>query len=165
MEIYRAIRDYDNYEVSNLGHVKNVSTGRILRSCKNKHDYYYVNLCSDGKAITKAVHKLVSEAFLPNPNGYDYVDHKNNDKSDNTVDNLRFCTPQQNCHNKKLAINNTSGCKGVHFNKKCKRYQASININVKACHLGYFMNLLDAKRARTTRARAVFGEFLNACEA
>ena len=163
-EIYRPITGYRNYEVSNLGNVRNTDTDRILKNCKNKLGYYYVGLYSDGKAITKAVHQLVAKEFLRNPKGYVIVDHIDNDKSNNTKNNLRYCTQRQNCQNQRLACNNTTGCKGVYLIKKTGRYQASITINGKLHHIGIYPTIQEAKRNRSKMARKHYGKFRNACD-
>ncbi len=70
--------------------------GRAL-SCKNSSDgYSFVSLSKDGESRTKYIHILVAQAFIPNPDGLPEINHKSGIKSDNTVDNLEWCTRQQN---------------------------------------------------------------------
>ena len=163
-EEYRIIKDFENYEVSNFGNIKNFNTGRILKPLINSNGYYKINLCKDGKTFTKAIHKLVANAFLPNPLNKKCVDHKNNDKLDNNVENLRFASTRENNMNKKLSIKNTSGFKGVHFDKKSKKWKAGICINGTKQHLGYFEKLEDAVKTRVKKAKQIFGEYINKCE-
>ena len=164
MEIYKAIRGYPKYKVSNHGNVMNTVTGRVLKSCMNGIGYYYVRLCADGPPISKAVHQLVAKAFIRNPNDHVCVDHKDSDKSNNHRNNLRWCTYQQNGQNKKMSINNTSGCKGVTIHKNTGKYQASIRVNGVNKYIGVYETLGEAKQARLREATLHFGEFMNACE-
>ena len=76
------------------------------------------------------------------------LDHKDGDKSNNRLSNLRLATPVQNSTNQKTPANNTSGVKGVHWIKKKKRWQAQITNNGKQIRLGYFVNFDDAVEAR-----------------
>lgn len=101
-EIWRDIEGYEGlYQVSNLGRVKSLGNDKtkkekILSQYENKNGYLYVNLCKDGKMKTFRVHRLVANAFIPNPNGYRCVNHKDEDKTNNCVDNLEWCTHQYN---------------------------------------------------------------------
>ena len=164
VEVFRSIDGYDNYAVSTFGRVKNVITGKILKGSVNSRGYLRINLCDDGVMKTFTVHRLVACAFIKNPNDKECVDHKNNDKTNNHINNLRFATANENQHNRKLSSNNTSNVKGVRFNKKAKKWHARIRIDGILIHIGYFTNLDDAKSARINRANEAFGEYTNACE-
>ena len=94
MEIWKKIEGYENYSVSSEGRVRNDKTGRMLRLVYNKAGYTIVGLWPDGRR--HRVHRLVAAAFLSNPNGYPCVNHKNEIKDDNRVENLEWCTYQYN---------------------------------------------------------------------
>ena len=97
-EIWKDIKGYEGlYEVSNLGNVKNIK-GLILKNYSDKNGYLRVYLYNNFKRKTCMVHRLVAEAFLDNPNNYPQVNHKNEDKSCNTVDNLEWCNVKYNCN-------------------------------------------------------------------
>lgn len=67
-EFWKDIEGYEGiYQVSNLGRVKRVTTGRILKSGKNIGGYLYVNLCKQRVVSNKRIHRLVAQAFIPNP--------------------------------------------------------------------------------------------------
>lgn len=164
MEEYRPIDDYPNYAVSNLGNVKNIRTGRILRYGLNSSGYKVIDLYNNGKSKTQQIHKLVGKAFLPNPENKPCIDHKNNNKLDNRLENLRFATLQENSRNCKISSRNTSGIKGVNWHKKTKKWQASICIDGLLIHLGLYDSIEEAKQARIIKANQVFGNFVNECE-
>lgn len=72
--------------------------GKILSkaiSHSNK-GYYIVSLSKHGKSFKKYVHRLIAEAFIPNPNNYHYINHKNENKLDNSIENLEWCTLKYN---------------------------------------------------------------------
>ena len=100
-EIWKDKKDYEgHYQVSNCGRVKSIKFGkeRILKPVPNSFGYLFVNLCKDGKVKAFTVHRLVAEAFIPNPNNYKEVNHKDEDKSNNVVTNLEWCDRKYNCN-------------------------------------------------------------------
>jgi hypothetical protein len=164
VEVFRSIDGYESYAISSFGRVKNTKTGRILKAADNKDGYLRINLCEDATRKTFTVHRLVACAFINNPNDKECVDHKNNDKTNNHISNLRFATNKENQQNSKLSIKNTSKVKGVHFDKRCKKWHARIKIDGIRIHIGYFGDLEDAKTARINKANEAFGIYTNACE-
>lgn len=101
-EIWKPVRNYEGkYMVSNLGNVKSLNYNRtgeegILRAGKRKDGYLYVNLCKEGIMKTYQIHRLVAESFLPNPNNLPCVNHKNELKADNRLENLEYCSYSYN---------------------------------------------------------------------
>ena len=120
LENWKKVAGFETYSVSDRGNVRNDKTGRILKPGTNTHGYLFVNLKKNNKSSIKDVHRLVSLAFIPNLENKKYVDHINNYKTNNKLENLRWATAQQNQQNSKLSKKNTTGTKGVSFVKKQK---------------------------------------------
>lgn len=111
-EIWKDIKDYEGlYQVSNFGRVRSLGKGkthktsRIRKLSKNNVGYLVVSLCKDGKVKTYLVHRLVTEAFLYNPDNLTEVNHIDEDKTNNFVGtpendykdgNLEWCNREYN---------------------------------------------------------------------
>ena len=158
-EIWKKI-DNENYSISNLGKIRNDITGRFLKGTLHNKGYLQVNL--DGKYYY--IHRLIAIAFIPNPDNKLFVDHINNIRDDNRIENLRWATKTENNQNSKMPINNTSGFKGVSWYKNNNKWLAQIYIDGKKIYLGSFNNIEDAIKARQEKAKEIHGEFLNECE-
>lgn len=102
MEIWKDIEGYEQlYQISNLGNVKSLGNDRarkdkILKPTKNKDGYLFVGLNKQGNRKNHLIHRLVAKAFLPNPQNLPQVNHKNEIKTDNRVENLEFCDAKYN---------------------------------------------------------------------
>ena len=164
METYKIIKGFETYSVSDLGNVKNNKTGRIMKTRFHTEGYIIVDIRVNNQRYTKRVHSLMAIAFITNPDGKLCVDHIDNCKTNNSITNLRWATSSQNNQNKSMMSNNTSGVKGVIWNKISNKWRAIITIDGIKVHLGYFKNLEDAKQARMIKANQAFGVFTNACE-
>lgn len=109
-EEWRDIKGFEGlYQVSNLGNVRRMECDitynngtvhhykeGIRKPNKDKDGYLYLNLWKDGKCKVGRIHKLVAETFIPNPNNYPVINHKDENKSNNRVENLEWCTIQYN---------------------------------------------------------------------
>lgn len=98
-EIWKDIKGYNGlYQVSNTGFVKSFQTKTpfIKKFNKNHQGYLSVALCLDNKVKLVKIHRLVAEAFLPNPENKPQVNHKDGNKSNNHVDNLEWVTASEN---------------------------------------------------------------------
>lgn len=96
MEIWKDIEEFEGvYQVSNLGNIKSLRNGRILRS-RNRDFYRAVNLYNNGTYKTLNIHRLVAQAFIPNPNNLPIVNHIDENKVNNNAENLEWCTVKHN---------------------------------------------------------------------
>lgn len=101
-EIWKDIRGYEGlYQVSNLGNVKslnwrNQGVQKNLWLKPHNRGYLQVELAKDGKKKCFVVHRLVADAFVPNPNGFPQVNHKDEVKTNNASENLEWCTRSYN---------------------------------------------------------------------
>jgi hypothetical protein len=113
-EEWKDIEGYENlYQVSNLGRVKSLERyeesnsfigvrrrgERILKPIIKPSGYLQVALSKNSKAKTFTVHRLVAQAFIPNPENKPCIDHVNTNPSDNRLENLRWCTHKENSNN------------------------------------------------------------------
>ena len=139
-EEWRSIDGYINYQVSNIGRVRNSNTGRILTNTLSNRGYYEVRLSCHTNRIHHLVHRLVANEFLEKLDNLTYyvVDHIDRDKTNNKVYNLRYATQSQNELNKAKNLNTktTSVYKGV-----CRqqgKWISNIRFEGKIYHLGSY---------------------------
>lgn len=97
MEQWKVIEGFETYSVSNTGKVKNNRTNYVVKSWVNR-GYEFVRLHSKllGGCKGVRVHRLVANAFIPNPDNLPMVNHKDEDKTNNHVDNLEWCSNKYN---------------------------------------------------------------------
>lgn len=117
VEVWKPILGFEGlYEISNFGRVKSLERtesyewqgklvtrrrrGRIMALSPDEDGYQLVSLGKDGKRPTKKVHRLVAQAFVPNPDNLPFINHKDRKVDNNYVDNLEWCTPKYNIHYK-----------------------------------------------------------------
>lgn len=142
-KIWKDIKGYEGlYQISNLGRVKSLKRKvyagrntlrwqdeRILSNNKtNGHGYKIVALSKENRSQNKYIHRLVAEAFLDNPNNYKYINHKDENKDNNCVNNLEFCTAQYNATYRDLHIRN--GLKNRNNRLSKKIYQLDDDNNI-----------------------------------
>ncbi len=87
------------------------------------------------------------------------IDHIANNKTNNRIENLRAATHNENCWNQTTPKNNTSGCKGVSWDKSCGKWKAQISFRGKRINLGRFRSLNEAACRYDSAATELFGEF------
>lgn len=111
-EIWKDIPGYPDYQVSQAGHVRSLNynhTGkkRRLKLQKDRNGYLLVKFYKNGEQKNFLVHRIVTTAFIPNPNNYPCINHKDENPSNNCIDNLEWCDVKYNNnygnHNKKIS--------------------------------------------------------------
>lgn len=136
-EIWKPIAGFENsYEISNYGNVRSIDRyciqkdnrgekynhiykGKVLKQFINKNGYFQVQLSYQYKSIPKRVHRLMAEAFIPNPNNYPCVNHIDGNKLNNKLENLEWCTHKHNNREaRRLGLN--KGYKGLTWKKRCQ---------------------------------------------
>jgi len=136
------------YRVSNHGVVqrkaKNVWKPTGLSATAG--GYFHIGGCKQGKRWNEYVHRLVAKLFIPNTNSLREVDHKDRDKSNNHVSNLRWASRKQNAENK-MGL-------GYYLVKKTGKWAAQIKTNGKSEHLGTFDSEKDARACYVAAKKA-----------
>lgn len=140
-EIWKDIKNFEGlYQVSNMGNVRSLRYRRMntIRNLKPRwctNGYYSVSLRRDGKSYPPMIHRLVALAFLPNPHNYREVNHKDEDKKNNCVDNLEWCTSKYNA------------CYGTRNIRASQKQSKPVKgINLKTGEIIFFKSMIEAKR-------------------
>lgn len=125
-EIWKDIEGYEGYQVSSYGRVKN-KRGKITFGVKGDKDgYLRITLTKNNIQKTYKVHRLVAIAFIPNPDNKPFIDHINTEKTDNRVENLRWCTSKENNNNPITKIKMGKAKKGFKHTDECKKRMSEI---------------------------------------
>ena len=112
-EIWKDIDGYEGlYEVSNTGKVRSHKKGKIRLLVQTKaRGYFYVGLCKEPNGKKSfLVHRLVASAFIPNPNNYHEINHKDEDKANNNAENLEWCSRGYNMSYKTARLRQGISC-------------------------------------------------------
>ena len=157
-ECWRSVSEYENYQVSNIGRVRNVSTSRILKP-DIRDGYYQVKLYQNKITKTHKIHKLVANEFLIKPDTDDklIIDHINRNRTDNQITNLRWASYAQNNWNVGNRTNTMSKYKGVSFHNKS--WRARISNNGNDLNIGYFSTEKEAAKAYNNKVKELRDEY------
>jgi len=152
------------YAVSSIGRVRSYDMkipvrggiqtrkGRVLKPMVNVDGYYIVMLCKNGTRRYWRIHRLVAMAFIPNPNNYPVINHKNEIKTDNRVENLEWCTVAYNqsynnrqCRAASTRMKNKKGFKAVlqydmNYNLICMHESTASAARAVGCYQGAISN-------------------------
>jgi hypothetical protein len=137
-EIWRAVPGYPTYSVSNLGNVIG-PYGSVLQTATRK-GYYSITCSQNGTTKNMDIHRMVAMAFLPNPENLPTVDHKDRNRLNNDVQNLRWASRSAQAYNR--GSRSKLYPKGV--GKSGDRFKASVRLDGEQFHLGVFDTVEDA---------------------
>ena len=158
-EQWASIDGYVNYEVSWWGRVRNATTGRILKNTLTSNGYHVVGLAKNKKFKTHNVHQLVAHEWVDNAEEKRCVDHRDGDRTNNHIENLRYATHSENSRNAKNRTDGLSVYKGVSYHTQAKKWKAAFGMNGKRIYLGLFGSEREAAEAYNAAAGEHYGEF------
>ena len=159
-EEWRSVSGNANYQVSNIGRVRNVKTEKILkpRVGGSGKCYFIVALYKDNTRANSYIHRHVAQEFIDNPDSKKYVDHIDHNKTNNTVLNLRWVSNSENSMNRTKQANTSSKYKGVCFRKRENKWVAKIGRDGETKYLGLFTTEKEAAARYNEAAIDLFGE-------
>lgn len=143
-ETWKNIENYDNYEINNYGVVRIKKNKKILKYQIDKDGYYKITLWKKGKCKCFRVNRLVAITFLENPNNLPVVNHKDENKQNNYVENLEWCT---------VAYNNAYGTKGKRGGEKLRGKLRYTKTNRKVAQYDLDDNIIETYRSISTIAK------------
>lgn len=123
------INNFENYQIYEDGRVWSKKTNRFLKPAISKAGYRVVSLSQKGFRQMKFIHRLIGEYYIDNPNNAPCIDHIDQNKLNNSIDNLRWVTHKENMNNipvHKLSIKSTTGHKYINNSKYSDNYVVSI---------------------------------------
>ncbi len=146
------IQGYENYLIYEDGKVFSKKTNKFLKYSDNGDGYCMVGLCKDRKRKTFTIHRLVAIHYIPNPNHYREVDHKDRNRQNNSIDNLRWVTNQMNQQNTGVSKNNKLRIQNISPTKYGYRFQKMVNGKT---HEKWFKTLEEAIKYKEEYLRAL----------
>lgn len=159
-ETWVNIPNCEPYQISNKGVVRGYG-GKNMKPYLDPHGYYGYRLRKDGKYIKKYTHQMLAECFIPNPFNKNRVDHMNRDKTDNRLENLRWCTVSENNWN---SDRHDREMYGIYWYETRQSYLVKLKINNKQRYIGWRKSLDEAKALRDVAKQQIQTELDRADE-
>lgn len=150
-EEYRKIKDFEHYEVSNFGRVRNTRTGKTLKPISHTGGYRRLKLRDNGRAKDVFIHRLVAQAFIPDPKKE--VNHIDGDKTNNHINNLEWVSSLENQTHRFLKVNTSSKYPGVNYIASRNRWRVRLTVSGVRKTIGHYKTELGA-----------FLHYVDACE-
>ena len=132
----------NRYKIYSDGTIWSIRSNKFLKPHIINSGYEIICFCVDYVKVKKLVHRVVAEAFIPNPNNLPEVNHKDRNKLNNTIENLEWVTQRQNTNHRYK-----SKYPGACFNKQMKKWQTNTRVNGKKKFIGYFNTPEEASNA------------------
>lgn len=145
---WKTVCEYDRYEVSRKGEIRHKARKHVLKPRLNPTGYAYVNFSINGHRENFAIHRIVANAFIPNPNGYSEINHKDYNRANNCVDNLEWVDSSQNKKHAFLKKENRD-CRG----KKVEQYTKN----------GEYIQTFVSLSAAARKMKCTVGAISNCC--
>lgn len=152
------IHDAEDYLINKDGRVYSFKTLKVMKPFKGTSGYQTIGLMINNKQRHKRIHRLIAEAFIPNPCGFPFVDHIDINKLNNSIDNLRWITKSGNNRNTNLVKRNLP--RGVFYNKSSKinPYRVQINLG-ETIYLGSYKTPEEASNAYKSAHEELMKQF------
>lgn len=158
MTSWKPIPQFDTYEINELGDVRNTKHGNVLKPKLKNTGYLCYELYRDAKPHTVYQHRALASAFIENPEGHRFIDHRDNIRTNNQLSNLRWCSALQNAHNTKPKEG--QGVKKMWSKQKeAYVYASRIRHKGKAYSLGVYDSEAEAKQVYIEKKNEFCGEF------
>ena len=151
-EIWKTIEGCEDYQISNLGKVKNIKTNKFLNSYLDNQGYEKISLCVNNKTKNFKKHRLIAIYFIPNPENKLTVNHINKIKNDNRIENLEWATMSE----QNLAVNKS---KDAFLNKSDRRSILRIQLSDKTTILEHYNSIIEASKWLFNNNKTTFNEF------
>ena len=147
VETFVKIEGFENYEVSNLGKIRNIKSGRILKPQPDKDGYLRLGLYENNKKKKLFLHRIIATTFIDNPEGKPCVNHIDENKLNNDLSNLEWCTIRENnIHGTRI--------KRIAEKRSIEVIQLDLNDNI----LNVFKSMVQAEQET-----GVFASSIGAC--
>lgn len=155
-EIWKDVDGYEGlYQVSNLGRVKRVATSRVLNGMNSGSGYVQVGLYKQGVVSRKLIHRLVAQAFIPNHEHKSEINHIDEDKTNNNINNLEWSTRKENINHgtRNERVSKIKSIPIIATNLKTGKYREFYGTSECARQLGlnhsHITNVLKGRRRQT----------------
>lgn len=127
------IKGFNNYEISKSGKIRNLKNGRILKPCVDKDGYLVHCLSEKGKSKTVFLHRIIAITFIDNPENKPCINHIDENKLNNDINNLEWCTVKENI---------THGTRTKRASEKC--WKSVIKLDLDNNFLEVFKSMTEA---------------------
>lgn len=158
-EIWKDIPNYEGlYQISNLARVKSFHQNKpngIILSYNVRQGYNTVQLHNKGDRHSYQIHRLVAEAFIPNPNNYPFINHIDENRKNNNIDNLEWCTQKMNVQHSAYKMRHP---KSVCYSKTGEKYIYYRKENNKLYYRVCIPQINIDKRFKTMKEALLFKE-------